>query len=134
MPHSRPMSSVAVLQPLYTLEQSLNEALYRGEGYRHIQPSLDALTAYVSGTLHGAYQQLLAFGIDAPEWVGAHYQQMVDQTREWVAEYHDGAPILAAEIVHFLRGWLSEHRLWCGASPFANHERAHLPTPLAALS
>ncbi len=95
--HSESVVSESLFQPLYNLENKLEEALYSGEGYKTVAQNLAYLENYTK----------LHFSVTAPHF--QHYRLLVNQVNKWVAEYSDGMNVLTGEILHFLRHWLNSH-------------------------
>jgi len=103
--------------PLYHLVIQLDAALNRGEGYLLVRPALAELLDYCRTSLARLYTHAPGECRRTELRRDALCQRLARQSQAWMAEYQNGAPILAAEILYFLRDWLRQyHRL---AQPLA---------------
>lgn len=110
MHHSLAIIPTPALRTLYDLEQHLESALYRGEGYLQIPHSLAVLSSFnhlIWSARHPWPSKSLA---PTPASLRTLYRRFEARVRRWHEEFDRGAPLLAAEILYFVRRWLCEYQ------------------------
>lgn len=108
--HSLAIIPTPTLRTLYDLEQQLESALYRGEGYLQVPQSLAVLSSF-NHLIWSAQNPCPSRGLaPTPAPLRTLYRRFEARVRHWHEEFDQGAPLLAAEILYFLRRWLAEHQ------------------------
>ncbi len=111
---------------LFKLYNDLVDAIYRGEGIKSLQKSLNSLVEYVfmHFNIEEGYMQKYSYpGYEAHK---AEHKKLREKVYYIHKDFTEGKPVLTMDVIIFLRDWISDHILGVDMK-YKTHMKERIP-------